>query len=806
MKPQVKFKTTFLYAFALAICLPALSAEEVRNTELKTTDSLLEVRRQSSVRDSKDKPVVLTLANKRAKPRTVTHQAPTKLTLDRLFRSDEFLDDRLGYFVWSKLSPSYFTLKSAGNRTEGDQLIRVNNETGQQTIVATAAQLTPASFNSPLKIDRFQLSPDESRVLIYTNSQKVWRYNTRGDYWVLDLRKGQLQKLGGEIPPSSMMFAKFSPDGNSVGYLHENNIYVQQLADLGITAITTDGSPTLINGTSDWVNEEELSLRDCFRFSPDSQSILFWQFDTTGVRQFHLLDNTTGKYPRLISFPYPKVGETNSSTRIGIVSTQGGEVRWLQIPGDQREHYIPQAEWTPDGSKVLVQQLNRLQNSNRVFLCNRETGSARHFMTESDPAWLENDNPVRWLQSGQCLLWLSERSDWRHAWIAPLNGQQHVPVTQGEYDLIEVRAIDEANGWLYFIASPENATQRYLYRIALSAGLDDQPGTPERLTPANQPGWHQYNISPDAQWAIHSWSTFMTPPSVELIRLHDHSVTQVLMDNAELREKLKFLSLPSLEFVKLDIGNEIVLDGWCLKPSHFDPNKKYPLLVHVYGEPHGTTVTDAWKGTRGLWHWMLAEQGCIVVSFDNRGTYAPRGRAWRKCVYRKIGILAPPEQAAAVEKLLSDSPYIDQSRIGIWGWSGGGSMSLNAIFRYPELYKTAIAVAPNPSQLLYDTIYQERYMGLPDDNTEGYREGSPITHAHLLRGNLLLVHGTGDDNGHYQGTELLMNELIAQGKHFSVMPYPYRSHSIKEGENTVRHFWGYLTTYLQEHLLSEGTK
>ena len=316
----------------------------------------------------------------------------------------------------------------------------------------------------------------------------------------------------------------------------------------------------------------------------------------------------------------------------------------------------------------------------------------------------------------------------------------------------------------------------------------------------NQPGWHTYEVSPDATWAVHRYSTFTSPPVVELIRLADHRVVRVLSDNAKLREKLDKLDRPSVEFFRVDIGNGLLLDGWCLKPPAFDPSKKYPLMFHVYGEPHGQTVRDAWQGSRELWHWMLAQQGYLVASVDNRGTNSPRGREWRKCVHRQIGIIAPEEQAAATRALLQRWSFADSQRVGIWGWSGGGSMSLNAIFRYPELYHTAIAVAPNADQLLYDTIYQERYMGLPADNGDGYRLGSPLTYAKQLQGNLILVHGTGDDNGHYQGTEMLINELIAHNKRFSVMPYPARSHALNEGNNTVLHFYSLLTDYLQTHL------
>ncbi len=715
-----------------------------------------------------------------------------RLTVDRIFTADEFQEEKLDHITWSKLGGAYFTLRGAPGT--GQDLIRVDAASGTEQVVVPASAFIPAGMSQPLTVDGLAFSADESQLLIYTNSQRVWRLKTRGDYWVLDIATRELRKLGGEAAASTLMFAKFSPAGSHVAYVRENNLYVQDLNGMQIKALTTDGSAKLINGTADWVNEEELMIRDGYRWSPDGQSIAFWSFDTTGVEEFHLIDNTQGTYPRVTSFPYPKVGTKNSSSRIGVISTAGGEVRWLDLPGDPREHYLPHLEWAPGGQIILIQQMNRLQNVNRVMLWDVKTSTLRTALTETDPAWLENENPVRWVSGGQGFVWLSERSGWRQAYRASAAGQEFSAITEGAFDVLAIEAIDEAHKWLYFTASPDNPTQRSLYRVSLDGGK------PERLSPVNQPGWHTYEVSPDATWAVHRYSKFTTPPVVELIRLADHSVVRVLSDNAKLREKLDKLDRPSVEFFRVDNGSGLLLDGWCLKPPSFDPSKKYPLMFHVYGEPHGQTVRDAWQGPRGLWHWMLAQQGYLVASVDNRGTNSPRGREWRKCVHRQIGIIAPEEQAAATRALLQRWSFADPQRVGIWGWSGGGSMSLNAIFRYPELYHTAIAVAPNADQLLYDTIYQERYMGLPADNADGYRLGSPLTYAKQLQGHLLLVHGTGDDNGHYQGTEMLINELIALNKRFTVMPYPARSHGISEGRNTVPHFYSLLTDYLHAHL------
>ena len=717
------------------------------------------------------------------------------LTIDRIFHSDEFHEERVPSVVWSKLNGTYFTLEAPADKGEGRDLVRVDVASGEKTVVVSASSFIVADNKKPLSIDRFEFSADESKLLVFTNSRRVWRQNTRGDYWVLDAASRELKKLGGEGEPSTMMFAKFSPDGTQIAYVRKNNLYVQNLTTLEIVQLTSDGSEHLINGTADWVNEEELEIRDAFRWSPDGKAVAFWQFDTSDVPVFHLVENTAGTHSKMISFAYPKVGDKNSAVRIGVVSASGGSVRWMDIPGDPRNHYLARMEWTPNGQALIVQQFNRLQNTNKVMLADPQTGTAKLIHTENDEAWIENENPVKWLHAGKNFLWISERDGWRHAYLAAVDGSPLVPLTPGDFDLIRIEAVDEPKSTLYFSASPQNPTQSYLYRVPLGGGAM------ERLTPADQPGWHGYNVSPNAEWAVHTYSTFAKPPVVELIRLSDHSVVRTLATNSKLREKLASLQPVATEFLRLDVGDNVQLDAWSIRPAKADASQKLPLLVHVYGEPHGQTVRDAWQGSRGLWHLMMAQQGCVVASVDNRGTMSPRGRAWRKCVYRQVGILASQDQANAARALMSKFPVIDSQRIGIWGWSGGGSMSLNMIFRYPDLYRTAISIAPVADQKLYDTIYQERYMGLPDENAEGYRNGSPLTHCAQLKGNLLLVHGTGDDNCHYQGTEKLMNDLIANNKSFEVMPYPGRSHSISEGRNTTRHLYTLMTDYFQRHLL-----
>jgi len=710
---------------------------------------------------------------------------PAVLTLDRIFAAKEFELQKTPSIRWRKAG-GYVTLESGPG---GSQLVAHDPATGKSDVLVPSHWFVPPGESKALSVEGYEFSKDGARLLIYTNSKRVWRVNSRGDYWLLDLTNRQLKKLGGEIQPSTMMFATFSPDSKKVGYVHKNNLYVQNLLDGRILPLTKNGSPTLINGTFDWVYEEELHLRNGFRWSPDSESIAYWQIDAEGVKEFFILSSAEGPYARLISIPYPKTGEQNSAAKIGVVSAGGGETTWLHFPGDPREHYLAKMEW--EGDEIVVQQFNRLQNVNLVLSAEPKSGRIRTILTERDAAWVENNNDFRWIDDGKHLVWLSERDGWRHAYLVSRGGEKTTQLTKGPFDVVEIEAIDEKGRWLYFLASPDNPTQRYLYRVSLKGGAI------ERVTPSDLPGTNTYSISPDAQWAIHSYSTFTRPPVTNLIRLPDHKVVKTFADNEALVKKLAGLRKCPTELFRVDIDPKTTLDGWCIKPAGFDPAKKYPVLFYVYGEPAGQTVLDRWDPRRFLWHSMLAQEGYVVMSVDNRGTPAPRGRDWRKCVYRQVGILASQDQAAAVRALLKERPYLDPNRVAIWGWSGGGSMSLNAIFRHPELYQTAIAIAPVPNQRHYDTIYQERYMGLPSDNVDGYRNGSPIHFAHRLKGNLLIVHGTGDDNCHYLGLETLIDELITHNKPFSMVAYPNRSHSISEGKNTTRHLFETITRYLR---------
>jgi len=733
------------------------------------------------------------------------------LTLERIFSSDELAPESFGPVRWLENGKRYTVLEDSKSHQGKKDIIQYDPASGSRQVLVSADMLIPADGSQPLDVNDYFWSRDGRKLLIFTNTKRVWRKNTRGDYWVFNLDTQDLHRLGGNAKRSSLMFAKFSPDGRRVAYVCERNLFIQDLKDFRIKQLTKDGSDTIINGTSDWVYEEEFSLRDGFRWSPDGKFIAYWQFDTSSVKDFYLINYTDHLYPRLTAFKYPKAGQLNSACRVGVVRAKGGKTGWFKLPGDPRNHYIPRIKWTPDSRGVVLQQLNRLQNTNRVFLGkvrtgwigDIHTGPVKTILIERDKAWVDVSDHWKWLNNGRSFIWVSERDGWRHLYLVSHTGRELTLLTPGPFDVISVLGVDEEKGFVYYIASPDNPTQRYLFRTPL-----DGSGQGQRLTPTNQPGTHHYTISPDSRWAFHRYCSFDEPPIISLVRLPTHKTARLLVENCELRSKLNKLKRRPTEFFRIDIGKGVLLDGWCMKPPDFDPKKRYPLLFYVYGEPAGQTVLDKWSGKneKYLWHLMLTQQGYVVMSVDNRGTPAPRGRQWRKCIYRQVGILASADQAAAARAIIKSRSYIDPNRIGIWGWSGGGSMSLNAIFRYPHLYQTAIAIAFVSDQRFYDTIYQERYMGLPEDNQQGYKDGSPITFAHQLKGNLLIIYGTGDDNCHYQNCEALINELIKHNKLFSLMVYPNRTHSIKAGKNTKRHLYELMTEYLRQNLPAGPTQ
>lgn len=723
-------------------------------------------------------------------------QAQVQLNLEDVVAGKIIQTKGMGAMSWLKDGEHYSRVETNAEQG-GTDIVSYRAKDNAREVLIPASLFVDKATGKPVPVRSISWSADNRKVLVYTNTQRVWRYDTRGDYWVLDLSDKSFRQIGKDRPESSLMFAKFSPDASKVAYVSENNIYVEDLVSQSVKQLTTDGSETIVNGTFDWVYEEEFACRDGFRWSPDGQYIAYWQSDTEGTGVFDMINNVDSLYPKILHFPYPKAGTTNSAVKVGYVSVNGGATTWIDIPGDPRNNYIPRMEFIPNSNELFIQQLNRPQNTNKVWIAQIGSSKPEHIFTDEDKAWIDTNDHIRWLKDNQYFTWESERSGWRHLYRVSRDGKDIQPITAGDFDYISTVGMDMKKGLVYFIASPDNFTQRYLYSAKLFG-----KGEVKWESPMDEAGQHSYSMSPTGKWAVHTFSNAVTPPVIDMVSFPGHKSVRMIEDNAEAKAQYQALGLRPKEFVKAKSG-DLMLDVCMIKPANFDPNKKYPVIIEVYGEPAGSTVQDVWSGG-DLWNQYMVNQGYIYVSIENRGANAPRGREWRKCIYGEVGTFACEDQARGIQDLARQYSFIDLSRIGITGWSGGGSQTLNCMFRYPSVFHTGIAIAFVSDQRLYDTIYQERYMNTPQNNPEGYRKGSPITYANGLEGNLLLIHGTGDDNVHYQSCEMLVDKLVEYGKMFSQISYPMRSHGIYERKGTTLHLRKSMAKYWLEHLPAGG--
>ena len=822
------------------------------------------------------------------------------ISIEQIYASNEFTEVDLDV-AWAP-SGSSFIKKNFVDTPLGTQDLVLESPTGERTVVLAASELlsptanadNPNALQLPVSIDSCQLSNDSNLLLIYSNSRKVWRNKTRGDYWIFNRTNKIFRKLGGNFAsPSSLQFAKISPDSTRVAYVFQNNIYSEEIVSGKIIQLTFDGNRDIINGTFDWVYEEEFGCCDGFRWSPDSKKIAFWRLDSSLEPDFFMLDDVNFSvtsnidqrvhksnienfqtssnsilfeeglvnetpsvvgserlqaYPRLISFKYPRVGLPNAEVTIGIVSLPECDLESYDVVANTKfvsfdesgEYYLPSMEWYNEGGRLIVQRIPRSQRSCSTYLINPETGTSQLLYNEEDKggAW-QTVFPIFPIDYGDFFLRVSEQDGWRRFYLSSFSSPtKFTPITLPNVDVIDFVSFDyDSRGMIigiYYYASPDNATQRFLYRASISGvnervvvleSMEKENGHDDVFVSSSDFGFERWIISPDSNWAICYRSSFGVPNRVDLVKLDSASAIVVnhLVDNIELREKIAKEKFGKNEFFKTEIDSnfdfeigltqvetpvtsKVSIDGWIMLPRDWDPtsSKKYPVLVYVYGEPASQTVVDLWGGSTYLFHRAIAERGCVVLSFDGRGTPAPKGRTWRKCIYQKLGAVGRSDQVAALRQFLSTSPYatkLDTTRIGVWGWSGGGTSTLNLLFNYPDLYSCGIAVAPVADYRNYDSIYQERYSGLLTETPESYFLGSPIHYAKNLQGKLLLIHGSGDDNCHYQTSEQLINALIEEGKDFELFTYPGRSHGIGEGNGTTLHLRKKMLNFWERNLL-----
>lgn len=686
--------------------------------------------------------------------------------------------------VWNESETGYFTIKD-------NNIVLVSTRGKEDKVILSSSQV------NNLEIESFSFSQSKNKILIFTQSVKVWRYNTRGDYWVYDFKKNEIQKLGRNMSSSSLMFAKFSPNERFVAYVSKEksesgirnsstsvNIYLESLDDRTIKKLTSsNGTKKLINGTFDWVYEEEFGCRDGFIFNEDGTRIAFWQIDANEVRDFYMINNTDSIYSYTIPVEYPKVGEDLTPARIGVINLTNEEITWMKIPGEQNKFYLPRMTWMPGRNDLMIQQLNRKQNHSKIYIANANNGSTELLMEEKDDAWvdLRSSWPYqvqagwKFINNGKEFLYTTEKDGWSHIYRFDITNRTEYLVTKGNYDVVKPLAYDEKNESVYFIASPENPTERYLYKTSAKGD-----GKLIRVTPDVLEGSHNYQISTKAKYAFHSFSNYFTRPMQAIVSLPNHKFINQNQNMIEKHDLEKKKDHP-LEFFEITTVDDVTMEGWIVKPKNLDKNKKYPVLFYFYSEPAGQTGVNRYgAGNNGLYDGNLGEDGYVYVTFDGRGTPSPKGRAWRKAIYRNIGRINVRDMAMGAKAVFEKYEFIDTSRVAVHGWSGGGTATLNCLFQYPEIFHTGIAVAAVANQLTYDNIYQERYMGDPKESYQDYIDGSPIKYAKNLEGNLLYIHGTGDDNVHYQNAEMLANELIKHKKIFYMLSYPNRSHGIRE--------------------------
>ncbi len=680
---------------------------------------------------------------------------------------------------WLADGSAFFDLRRAADG--GVDIVRVSASTGASTVVAPAASLAGAD-GAPFNVESVVISRDATKVLLFHNSVRVWRQNTRGVYDVLDVASGKVTPLS--AAPGLQMFAKFSPDGRRVAFVRDNNLFVTDLAARQEHALTTNGSDVIINGTSDWVYEEELSIRDAFRWSPDSRRLAFWRFDQSPVPVFPMLDELS-LAAKAIPLRYPRPGDPNSRVTIGVVDADSRATTWLHTGAGE---YLAAMDWAGPDS-VAVQRMPRTQNQIDLLMLSASSGSGRTVLTERDSAWVDvEENTPRWVANGSMFLWPSERSGWRQYYLYRRDGTLVTRVTRDGVDVASLAGVDEKHGYVYALVAAPTPMERQLYRYSLRGGSET------RATP--EPGTHRISVSPDGATMVDIHSTASLPGAASLVSLTRGGQRHVLEANAALRERLARITRAP-EFFQIPLPDGTKLNAFRILPPTFDSTRHYPVLMYVYGGPQSQTVLDEYGGDRYLWHEMLARRGYVVVSVDNRGTGA-RGSAFRHIVYRHLGIHESDDQIAAA-RWLGAQKWVDPSRIGIWGWSYGGYMASITSFRGGSVFRSAIAVAPVTDWRLYDDIYTERYMRTPAENPAGYGEGSAQAYVSKLSASFLVIHGTGDDNVHAQNTIQLIDKLEAANKPFQLMLYPARTHSLSGG-NSRTHLFTLLTHFVDQTL------
>lgn len=669
--------------------------------------------------------------------------------------------------------------------TNENKIIRYHIVNGNELVLFDGADFTGTDGESPFRIQGYQFSADENKILLKTDVEQIWRRSTRENYYVYDRNTKELTKLTGS--DEKQQYAELSPAGDRAAFVRDNNLFWVDLNTGEETQITDDGEfNKIINGAADWVYEEEFGFAKAWFWSPDGDRIAFYKFNEERVNEFFMTE--WGElYPEPIRFKYPKAGEQNSKVSIYVYHLDSGETTTMDV-GEETDQYIPRINWTKDNDVLAIRRMNRLQNKQDLMLANVESGTTEVILTEQSDTWLDVHDNLIFLNNGEQFITTSEKDGYNHIYLYNLEGKELEQITKGPWDVTELIGHDDREYQVYYVSAEESPLERQLYRVRVDGERK------QKLT--EKAGWNEVNMSRDFKYYINTWSDSYSAPVVTLHRKNGRQV-RTIQDNQELEQHLSEYNYIHKEFTTFKV-NGATLNAFMLKPADFDPSKKYPVLMYVYGGPGSQTVTRAFESRdRAIWHHYLANQGYIVVSVDNRGTGA-RGRDFKNQTYKQLGVLETQDQIAVAEKL-AEMDYVDAGRIGIWGWSYGGYMSTLSLAEGNDVFSTAIAVAPVTDWRFYDTIYTERFMQTPQLNPEGYNAGSPLVKAGQIKGNYLLIHGTGDDNVHYQNTIEMIDALVAADVQFDTFIYPNRNHGIYGG-NTRKHLYKMMTDYILENL------
>lgn len=678
---------------------------------------------------------------------------------------------------------------NALNSMNGDYYSLLNNdENGYSTVdkysytslEKVATIVDGKTLQNLQNFESYSFNNDETQLILGKDIQKVYRRSTKGTYYAFSVGSKKVRFIGENIQEPT-----FSPDSKKVAYAKNNNLFMLDLITNLTTQVTKDGKYNhIINGTTDWVYEEEFGFVRAFEWSNDSKFIAFLRFNESKVREFSMGVTGDGLYPSQHVFKYPKAGEDNAKVSLHMYSLTTKNTKKINLGVYE---YIPRIKWSTKGGVLIATTLNRHQNDLKLHKVNAVRSSAMLLFNEKDAAYVSVKDDLTFLDDNS-FIWTSEKDGFNHIYHYSFNGKLINQITKGNWEVTKYYGFNKEKKTIYYQSVENGSINRGVYSI----GLD---GTNKKLL-SNNIGTNTAAFSRNLNYFINTHSSSETPPIFSLYSAEGEMI-KVIKDNAPLQEKLTDYKMSQKEFSTINInGND--LNMWMIKPVDFDAQKEYPLLMFQYSGPGSQQVANRWKGTNDYWHQLLAQEGMIIICVDGRGT-GLKGRDFKKVTQKELGKLEVEDQIAAAKKLAERS-YIDKNNIGIWGWSYGGFMSTNCLLKGNDIFSTAIAVAPVTSWRFYDTVYTERYMQTPQENASGYDDNSPINYADKLEGNYLLVHGTGDDNVHAQNSMRMINALVAANKPFDIAMYPDRAHGIRKGKNTRLHLYKKMTAFIQTNL------